>query len=49
MKDVLNSNQGAMSAVPVRMDCSRVLDMSGMILGKTNYRRYRYINKSDAL
>ena len=49
MKDVLNSNQGAMSAVPVRMDCSRVLDMSGMILGKTNCRRYRYINKSDAL
>ena len=28
MKDVLNSNQGAMSAVPVRMDGSRVFHMS---------------------
>ena len=49
MKDVLNSNQGAMSAVPVRMDGTRVLHMSQMILGKTNWTRYRYINESYAI
>ena len=49
MKDVLNSNQGAMSPVPVRMDGSRVLHMSQMNMGKTNCRRYTYINQTDAL
>ena len=49
IKHVLNSNQGAMSAVLVRMDGSRVLHMLRMILGKTNCRHYRHINQSDAL
>ena len=49
IKDVLNSNQGAMSAVAVRMDGTRVLHMLRMILGKTNCTRYRYINQSYAL
>ena len=49
MKDVLNSNKGAMSTVPVRMDGTRVLHMSWMILGKTNCTRYRYINHTYAL
>ena len=49
IKDVLNSNQGAMSAVHVRMDGIRVLHMSRMILGNTNCTHYRYINQSDAL
>ena len=49
IKHVLNSYQGAMSAVLVRMDGSRGLHMLRMILGKTNCRRYRYINQSDAL
>ena len=43
MKDVLNSNQGAMSAVSVTIDGSRVLHISQMIMGKTNCRRYTYI------
>ena len=49
IKHVLNNNQGAMSAVLVRMDGSGVFHMLQMILGKTNCRRYRYINQSDAL
>ena len=48
IKDVLNINQGAMSAVPVRMDASRVLHMSRMILGKNNCKHYRYIHQIDA-
>ena len=38
-----------MLAVPFRMDGIRVLDMSRMILGKTNCTYYRYINQSDTL